>query len=165
MSRARHLLPYPVLSAALLLAWLLLQQSASAAQLLLGALLATLVPMLTRRFAPECTHLGRPWVAIRLAGRLLWDILRANLVVARLVLGPRAALQPRFVVLPLELEDPLATALLAGAISLTPGTVSAEVDREAHVVLVHCLHVEDPAALIGQIKQRYEYPLKEIFRC
>jgi multicomponent K+:H+ antiporter subunit E len=32
-------------------------------------------------------------------------------------------------------------------------------------LLVHCLDAPDQSELIGQIKQRYERPLKEIFQC
>jgi multicomponent K+:H+ antiporter subunit E len=50
-------------------------------------------------------------------------------------------------------------------VSLTPGTVSADVSEDRTRLLVHALHVEDPQALVAEIKQRYEGPIKEIFEC
>ncbi len=46
---------------------------------------------------------------------------------------------------------------------MTPGTVSADLDRERRHLLVHSLDVDDPDEAIRTIKQRYEAPLKQIF--
>ena len=96
---------------------------------------------------------------------VLYDIVVANVSVAIKVLGPLRSLRPGFVELPLELEDDFAIALLASTISLTPGTVSADVSPDRRTLLVHALDVDDAAALVAEIKQRYERPLKEIFEC
>ena len=50
-------------------------------------------------------------------------------------------------------------------ITLTPGTVSVDIDQERHMLLVHALDVTDVPAAIDTIKRRYEAPLKEIFGC
>jgi multicomponent K+:H+ antiporter subunit E len=47
---------------------------------------------------------------------------------------------------------------------MTPGTVSAEISESRREILVHALNVEDPEALVRDIKARYEAPLAEIFR-
>lgn len=163
--RSWRLLPYPLLSLTLALVWLLLQNSFSVGQIVLGVVFGLVIPLLSRQFWPQRSPLWSPWLTLRLTGRLLWDILVANVIVARLVLGPRRNLQPAFIEVPAELDDPLALSLLASAISLTPGTVSVDVREHDRVILVHSLHVEDPQALVAQIKARYERPLKEIFRC
>jgi multicomponent K+:H+ antiporter subunit E len=55
--------------------------------------------------------------------------------------------------------------ILASIITLTPGTVSVDIDQERHMLLVHALDVTDVPAAIDTIKRRYEAPLKEIFGC
>ncbi|MDP1535369.1 MAG: Na+/H+ antiporter subunit E, partial [Rubrivivax sp.] len=70
--------------------------------------------------------------------------------------------QPAWVQVPLALRHPTAITLLATIITTTPGTVSCVVDDERHLILVHALDCDDPAALAAQIKQRYEEPLMEI---
>jgi len=157
--------PHPLLSLALLAIWLLLNNSASPGHLVLGALLAVLIPLYTRRFWPEPERVRRPGLVLRFAGRVLWDILVANFRVARLVLGPRAAIRPMFVRVPLDVEGDLAVTILASVVSLTPGTVSADLDADRTHLLVHALSEEDPADLIREIKSRYEGPIKEIFAC
>jgi len=53
--------------------------------------------------------------------------------------------------------------VLAGTITLTPGTVSADLSDGGHSLLVHTLHTDDPDGVRDEIKQRYERRLKEIF--
>ena len=96
---------------------------------------------------------------------VLYDIIVANVSVAIKVLGPLKSLRPGFVEFPVDLDDDFAIALLASTISLTPGTVSADVSQDRQTLLIHALDVDDPAALVAEIKQRYERPLKEIFEC
>ena len=94
---------------------------------------------------------------------MLYDIVRANLHVARLVLGPQAAIRPGWVWVPLELTNIHGITALASLITVTPGTVSAELSDDRRYLLVHVLDLRDPEALIEEIKTRYEKPLRKIF--
>ncbi len=158
-------LPHPGLSSFLLVLWLLLNNSAAPGHLVLGALLGLLIPLFTRRFWPERLGLNHPGLMLRFAGRVLWDIIVANFAVARVVLGPRSAVQPAFVRVPLDIHDDFPVTVLASVVSLTPGTVSADIDAERRYLLVHALSVSDTEALVHDIKTRYEAPIKEIFAC
>lgn len=159
----RRLLPSPLLSAALLLVWLLLNDTLAPGQVLLGALLALALPLLTDRLRPERARLRRPLRAVRLFLVVLVDIVLANIEVARRILGPESVLRPRFVWLPLDIRDPYGIAALAGIITLTPGTLSSDLSADRRYLLVHAFNCDDPAALAASIKQRYERPLMEIF--
>ena len=159
----RRWLPQPLLSAALLVVWLLLNNTLAPAHVLLGALLAWLVPLLAAPFRPAPVRLRRPLLAARLLARVLRDIVLANLEVARRILGPEDALKPCFVWVPLDIEHPWGIATLAGIITLTPGTVSSDLSADRRYLLVHALNEGDPAALVADIKTRYERPLMEIF--
>lgn len=157
--------PHPLLSLLLLLLWLLLSNSAAPGHLLLGALLGLAIPIFTQRFWPDPLILARPRLVFPFIGRVLWDILVANFSVARVVLGPRRGIRPAFVRVPVDIEGEFPLTLLASVISLTPGTVSADIDAERRHLLVHALSVEDTEALVRQIKTRYEAPIKEMFPC
>ena len=158
-------LPHPLLSLLLMLLWLLLNNSAAPGHLILGALLGLLIPLFTRRFWPERLTVAKPALIVRFAARVLWDIIVANFVVARIVLGPLTNVRPVFVRVPLEVQQEFAVTALASVISLTPGTVTADVDRARRYLLVHALSEDDPEALVRLIKSRYEAPIKEIFAC
>lgn len=157
--------PHPVLSCALLAIWLLLNTSLAAAHLLLGGALAIALPLALGRCLPRVNALRRPGLALRFASLVLWDIVVANVRVAILVLGPKSRLNPAFVTVPLDVRDPGVASILAGIVTLTPGTVSIAVDEALTRIDVHVLDLDDERALVAQIKQRYERPLKEIFAC
>lgn len=162
----RRLLPHPVLSAVLFTGWLLLA-GFTTGQALLALAVALLLPWAVHRLVDEPLGHVRGWpgaaAAVRFTLLVTWDIVVANVVVARLILGRPATLRPVYVEVPLELEQPLAIALLASVITMTPGTVSSDLSADRRRLRVHVLHTGDPEAVVAQIKARYERPLKEIF--
>ncbi len=155
----------PALSGVLLALWLLLANSLALGQLILGGLLALVIPRWVEPFWPARPRTCHPLRLLRFTGLVLADIVRANVSVARLILGPPAALRPAFVEVPLDLTDEFAITVFASTVSLTPGTVSATVSADRRTLLVHGLDVADGAALAAELKQRYEAPLKEILEC
>ncbi len=154
---------HPTLSALVAATWLLLQQSLALPQLITAAVLGLGLPWLLRGFLPDDGRFSHARVAVRLLAVVLADIVTSNLTVARIVLTPGSNPQPAWVPLPLDVRDPMAITLLATIITTTPGTVSCFVDETNHLIMVHALDCADPAALVAQIKQRYERPLQEIF--
>ena len=165
MTVIKRLLPQPFMSLAILALWLALAPAPSVGAALVGSVLALAIPRVTLRFWPGHPRLARPGLAVVLALRVSGDILVANWQVARLVLGPVARLTPDFAEIPLDIDEPFAATILASIVSLTPGTVSIDIDREHKLLLLHALDVKDKAALIATIKTRYEAPLKEILQC
>jgi multicomponent K+:H+ antiporter subunit E len=156
-------LPHPWLSLALLLAWLALNQSLHPAHWLLGALFAWLLPALAHPLLPDLPRLRRKPLAAKLVVVFLWDIVLANIQVARLILGPVSRLRTAFFYVPMDAESELARALLAGMITMTPGTLSVAFEDGGRRLLVHTLDLPDEAATVADIKQRYEQPLIRIF--
>jgi multicomponent K+:H+ antiporter subunit E len=161
----KRVVPHPLLSAAIVLTWLALVRDTGPGHLLLAVLLGVVIPRFTLRFSPQPSLVLRAGTALRLAMTVVWDIVVANVAVARLVLGPTSLLRPAFVEVPLDIEQPFAVGLLASIITMTPGTVSCAVDRERGRIHVHALDAPDPAAVVADIKARYEAPLREIFGC
>jgi len=165
----RRILPFPALSLLIFGLWLILSPSPGRGTALLALILALALPWLTRAFWPNAPRVRRPGAALRLIGRVLIDIVTANITVARQVLGPPDRLRPGFFEVPLSLDNPFVATLFGGIISLTPGTVTIDIDMgspgQPGRLFVHGLDVPDPAHTIATVKARYEAPLKEIFGC
>ncbi|WP_404364087.1 Na+/H+ antiporter subunit E [Marinobacter sp.] len=155
--------PRPWLSLILLITWQLLVGEVSGGSLVLGLILAWLLPLITRPLWPERPRIRKPWLVPAYIGRVTLDIVVASTQVAALVLNFNRAPRPAFISYPLTLTDPLAICTLAGTISLTPGTVSADVSDDFKLLLIHALDVENEQSLIESIRNRYEKPLQEIF--
>jgi multicomponent K+:H+ antiporter subunit E len=159
-------MPAPLLSLALFVTWLMLNESASIGHLLLAAALAIVLPWLTKRWRPDKPRLGRWGLIVRLAGRVLLDIVKSNIAVARLILGDERRITPRFVWVPLAIRDPHGIVALAGIVTMTPGTLSADLSDDRRHLLVHAFDVDDAAAeaaLVADIQAHYEAPLIAIF--
>lgn len=159
-----RLLPHPLLTLALWAMWLLLNNTLAMGHVVLGLILAILIPWFSQRFWPERICIHQPLTLLRFIGIVMWDILVANITVARWVMGPNDKLQPAWLSIPLDIQSPLGISLLANTISLTPGTVSCDLSADQRTLLVHALHVEDRSAAIAEMKRRYEQPLMEVFR-
>jgi multicomponent K+:H+ antiporter subunit E len=163
---SRRVLPAPLISALLFVAWLMLVQSLSPGNLLLAALFALVLPWFTERLRPERPRLAAWGTIVGLGLVVLKDIVLSNVDVARRVLGRESAIRSRFVWVPLAIRDPHGIVALAGIVTMTPGTLSSELTEDRRFLLVHALHCEDEAAeaaLVADIKARYEAPLMEIF--
>ena len=158
-------LPQPLLSLSLLVVWLLLGNTLAPGQILLGLFIALALPLFTVRFWPDRPRLRRPLKILIYILILLWDITLANLTVARLILGPTTRLRPAFIRMPLDLCNDFAIVVLTNTISLTPGTVSADISLDRRSLLIHALDVDDAEQMVAHLKHRYEQPLQEIFEC
>ena len=157
-------LPFPGLALLLLGTWLLLQQTLAVAQVLLGAAIAFVAVHAYARLEPRYGPVRRAHLAVRLAGRVLADIVRSNIAVAWIVLSPGpSGARAGFLEIPLELRDTRGLAVLAGIITATPGTSWVRYDSVRGVVTLHILDLIDESAWIRIIKGRYEQPLREIF--
>lgn len=125
--------------------WMLLWGRFSLGNALNGLLLAVLV---TRLFPlPHVPHHGRlhPWGAVVLLVRFLYDLIPATLQVARYALRGGPAVRSAVIAVQMRSPDDLPLTLTAEMISLTPGSSIIELDREARVLYVHVLGLEDRA--------------------
>jgi multicomponent K+:H+ antiporter subunit E len=158
-----RLVPFPTVSAGLLVLWLLLN-GLSAGHILLGGAVALIGGWAFAALEPPKMRLRRPLAVLRLTAFVFADIVRSNVAVARIILG----LEPRrwtsgFVEVPLELRHPYGLATLACIITSTPGTLWVDFNEASGTLTIHVLDLVDETEWVRTIKGRYERPLLEIF--
>jgi multicomponent K+:H+ antiporter subunit E len=159
-----RLVPHPLLTLLIIAVWVLLNNDVSIAQAVIGLVLGLLISKATSAYWPGRPRMRAPLVAIEYLLIVLWDIIVSNVQVAYLILFRRGGrLRTRYITVPLALTTPEAITVLAGTITMTPGTVTADVSTDGRALLVHCLETDDPDEMIAQIKTRYEQRLKRIF--
>ncbi|WP_085854474.1 Na+/H+ antiporter subunit E [Palleronia marisminoris] len=160
----KRLLPHPALSLLLAVVWCLLTNSLTVGTLVMAVILGLVVPALTAPYWPHRPSTPKLFRLTSYIILVIWDIVVANARVAFIVLfRSNASMRSEWLVIPLELKTPEAITILAGTITLTPGTVSADLADDGRCLLVHALDSADPAADVRDIKERYERRLKEIF--
>ena len=165
MSKAvKWLFPHPFLTLLLAFVWILLQNQVSAGMVVFGLILGIIIPRITAVWwpdKPQSLRIRKLFVYMLI---VVWDIIIANVQVGWIVLTrPNSRLRSNWVVIPLDLKKPEAISMLAGTITLTPGTISADLSDDGRYLLVHALDAEDVDAVRDEIKERYERRLGEIF--
>lgn len=160
----RKFLPHPFLTLLLIVVWQMLVNTVTLGNLLLGTILALIIPVITSAYWPNRPNLhSAPRIAEYILV-VLWDICVANVQVAYIILfKSNANTHPAWITVPLDLRTPEAITVFAGTITMTPGTVSSDISADGRSILVHCLDAPDPDAVRDGIKARYEAHLKEIF--
>ncbi|MES2871811.1 MAG: Na+/H+ antiporter subunit E [Pseudomonadota bacterium] len=160
----KRLFPAPWLSLALWLLWLVLNLSLSAGNLLLGAMLAFLAPLMMAPLRPLPIRIRRPGVILKLFFLVGRDVVVSNIAVAWGVLNAgRKPPRSRFIKIPLDLRDANGLAALSMITTVVPGTIWSELALDRSILLLHVFDLDDEVAFIQHFKTAYERPLMEIF--
>ena len=143
--------------------WLLLNDSVSPGNIVLGTILAVLLSWGARALRPLISHPKRPFLLIRLCLEVAYDIIKSNIQVAALIWKGPYSHTPGFIHIPIHIRDPHGLAALACIVTYTPGTVWSGFSDRKRVMVLHVLDLKDEAYWVNLIKNRYEKPLMEIF--
>ncbi|MFC6988362.1 Na+/H+ antiporter subunit E [Haloplanus sp. GCM10025708] len=116
-----------------------------------------------RRFYARETQLDRtvrvaPYAALYIAA-FLYELLTANVDVARRVLSPSMPINPEVVEVPLRVETGLAVTTIANSITLTPGTLTMDYDDDTNTLYVHSIDATDPETVLEPIRRWEDYAL------
>lgn len=109
---------------------------------ILGLFIAAAVFAFTCRFMDysikkELRNYKKVFLLIRYIFFLVTEIVKANMGVIHMILTQREEIEPMLVTFHSDLETPVGKAILANAITLTPGTITVTLEDSEFVV--HCL--------------------------
>jgi len=95
----------------------------------------------------------------------LWECVKANIDVAYRVLHPRLPIRPGIVKVNVTLKSDTGLTFLANSITLTPGTMCVDIDKEKGVLYIHCINVKaaDVEGATEAIIRKFENILKKVF--
>lgn len=157
------ILPYPLLTIFLITMWLLLT-SFSLGQFLVGIIVAFIAGQSLAALHPAKPRLRRWDLLSKLMAIVLYDIVRSNIAVAKIILqGSKRERTSGFMTIPLDLRDSTGLALLSIIITSTPGTAWIDYNSAQDTLLLHIFDLVDETAWRNLIKNRYEQLLLEIF--
>ena len=141
-AQLRHQLP---LLAWLVVVWILLWGTWSWANVLSGLTVA-LVVMLVLPLPPVvgATRV-RPLPLLQFVGHFLLDLLVSGAQVAWRAIGPGGVRQGAIVRVQLRADSDVLLTVVAETVSLVPGSLVLDLDRESQLIAVHLLHVDDLA--------------------
>jgi len=150
------------------LAWLALTAGGGVQEIVAGVVVALVVALVAGRFLGGFPRPGFPrraGFAVLYFFRFIWEMIKANLHVASIVLHPLRPIKPGIVKIRTELTRDTAVTILANSITLTPGTLTVDVNPDAHELYIHCITVDgtDVGENTKRIGARFERILKEVF--
>ncbi|MCS5497655.1 Na+/H+ antiporter subunit E [Cnuibacter physcomitrellae] len=130
----------------LILLWMLLWGQFTWLALLTGAALAAIVSIVfylpAVRFSGHLDPLRAIWFLVRLAV----DMVVASIQVAGIALGPKRLQQSAVIQVALRTRSDIVMVFTSEALSLVPGSILLDVDREEATLLIHTIGVRDDAA-------------------
>lgn len=148
----------------LALTWCALRGEISLVNLVVGFLLGYAVLWMARPVVgPTRYHARVPKVAAFIL-YFLWQLVVANLRLARHVLTPREKITPGVVAVPLDARTDAEIVMLANLITLTPGTLSLDVSTDRRILYIHGVDLADPEGFRREIKDGLERRLLEVLR-
>ena len=146
------------LAVALFAFWLLLSGHYTPWLVASGAAIAVLVALFGLRLGyadAEGHPIERVPAALAYAPWLVKEIFKSAVDVSRIIVNPRLPISPRLVRLAAVQRTPVGVTIYANSITLTPGTITVEVDRHDRVLVVHALTAAGEAGLIeGEMARR-----------
>lgn len=142
--------------------WAAVTGSISGPNLLLGLVLGVVARLLLRDPSEAGPRLHL-FTAVRLAGLFVVELFKSGWRVARIALRPKLGLRPQVIAYPLTVTSPVEITLLANLVTLTPGTLSVDVSEDRRTLYVHCVDVDDPDAVIADIRDGFEATIRRTF--
>lgn len=100
---------------------------------------------------------------ISFAGFYLWELMKANLVLAYDILTPTHHMRPGIVEIPLDIKSDYEIMTLVNLITMTPGSLSLDVSEDKKRLYVHVLYLEDADAYREEVKSGLERRVKEVW--
>jgi len=150
--------------------WCFLNWVPDAQHLIVGIFVSVLVAILTGDLFVQRPHIWanprRYWYFLgQYVPIFLWEVIKANIDVAYRVIHPDLPINPGIVKVKTDLKSDTALTFLANSITLTPGTMSVDIDKDKGILYVHWIDVKakgtEEATKI--IVKKFEEILEKIF--
>ena len=139
-------------------AWLLLQGGLTVANVLGGAAVAVLLVVVFPVNDVEVSHRVRPWAFVKFVGFVLYSLVLSSWEVIKIIFHPSPkSLRSGIVRVPLRVESPLTTTIVANAVTLTPGTMTLTArvhPAELHIHVLGLADVDEFRASVDDLERR-----------
>jgi len=160
---------YVLYSIALGFVWCFVHGVVNLSNFLIGAMIG---PFLIRpfkelySFGEEISYrekLNRIPKQIHYFSILIVEIVKASIVVAKIVLQPKIDIKPGIIAVPIRAKTDVGITAIANTITLTPGTLTIDVSDDKSALYVHCIDIDNAKEIRDSIKDDLEEYVLEAF--
>lgn len=151
------------------LIWLALTSIRDWEEVIAGLFVAALVSAIAGKFlitSGKSEHIiKRTLSAVKYLFKFLWEMIKANLHVAYIVINPYLPINPGIVKIKTKLTKDSALTVLTNSITLTPGTLTVDINPEKKEIYIHWIDVlsKDVEENTKSIGGKFEKLLTEVF--
>lgn len=148
---------------ALTLLWMMLNRDTSFLNGILGFALGAIVVEMGLRASGQGRYLSRLWALFRFCCYFLYILVKANLDVAWEIITPGYSMSPRMIRYDVKGLSPIQVTTLANAITLTPGTLSADINEAGDMLYIHAMYAEKKTDATKDLDELRDKLLKLVF--
>jgi len=143
--------------------WLLLTEDVGALNLLLGIFIAWVAVVMYAHATGDRHYTRMLRRVVAFAVYFIFILFKANWQVAREVISPDHGMKPRLLRYDVSGLTHVQVTTLANAITLTPGTLSADIDETGQTLLIHCMYAENREDAIAELDELRDRLMKGVF--
>lgn len=145
------MLPNLLLNLFLMVVFLALTDEVTFFNALIGFAIGFGITELYLRSAGRLSYAGAVWRLVCFGAYFLRILIKANLGVAWEIVTPGLHMSPRIIRYDVAGLTPVQVTTLANAITLTPGTLTADVDERGETLYIHCMYAGDRDAAVADL--------------
>ena len=152
-----------------LLIWFALTDIKNPQEIIIGVIVSLIVSLIAGHMliTTEKSHhpIKRITSGIIYLFTFLWEMIKANIHVAYIVVHPKLPIKPGIVKIKTKLTKDSALTILTNSITLTPGTLTIDLNKQNQDIYVHWIDTKytDTAEATKEIGGRFENRLMEVF--
>lgn len=149
--------------------WLALTPLGDIQELIAGIFVALIVSAVAGKFLVTTeksrNFFKRIFTFVLYFFKFLWEMIKANVHVAGIVLNPTLPIRPGIIKIRTNLTRDSAITMLTNSITLTPGTLTVDVNPDKQEIYIHCIEVDstDTDVNTHKIGDLFEPLIKEVF--
>ncbi|WP_440946491.1 Na+/H+ antiporter subunit E [Methanosarcina sp. T3] len=150
--------------------WCLVSGQITLGSVLLGLIFGVVVvaPFSELYRLDEVVHPTGDWIS-KIPKKLMYfyvlikEIIKANIVVAKIVIKPKIDIKPGIIAVPIRTKTNIGITGIANTITLTPGTLTVDISDDKSVLYVHSIDATDPQGVRDSIRDDLEHYVLEAF--
>ena len=152
-----------------LIIWFMLTDIKDLQEVILGIIIAIFVALVSGHFLITTKKRNHIFKRIEYSflyiAKFIWEIIKANIHVAYLVIHPKVPIKPGIVKIKTKLTKESAMTILANSITFTPGTLTVDINPKKQELYIHCIdvHSKNIEKNTKDIGNRFEKILMEVF--
>lgn len=143
--------------------WLALTRSVTTVNLFVGFGIGYLITAIFAKASGSESYFLRFFKLVEFIGYFIRIVIQANLIVAWEVITPGFSMTPRIIRYSVKGLTPVQVATFSNILTLTPGTLSADIHEKDECLTIHAMYAKDKEALIRSLDDIKDHMLKGIF--